>query len=583
MPELAAEWHPTLNGDLTPYHLLPGSDAKVWWRCSKCQREWETKVYKRGKQGRGCRECSAARRAKLQATPKPGQSFGDLYPDVAAEWHPTLNGDLTPADVLPGSGAKVWWRCSKCHHEWETNVYSRGKLGRGCRECWLVRKAILRATPKPGQSFGDLYPDVAAEWHPTLNGDITPTDVKPESNKPRWWQCPTCGHEWEVAPTDRRRGEQCPECAERQRPITKSTPKPGRSLADLRPDIAAEWHPTKNTPLEAADVNAGSKKPRWWQCPTCGHEWSTTPDKRTRRGDGCPKCSLIGVSARQVRLEYELAAAGLPVAHDYPPIPVHRRSPVRADIVVPDLRVIVEYDGVRFHAELDRRDRAQTAALKSVGWTVLRVREQPLHGLGGHEIFVSPTEPIKSVTVKVLRALEKMGYVAERMSEYMRDTRLWAEAAANKAIHKYRAISLASESPALAQELHAEKNGGVRPDQVHPRSHTKFVWTCSICSHEWRTTVSLRAAGHGCPICAYRRIHLPRPGESFGDLFPEVAKEWHPTRNGELTPNQVRAGSGKTVWWQCAQGHEWEAKVAYRRQYGRCRECRAIERGRATG
>jgi DNA-directed RNA polymerase subunit RPC12/RpoP len=117
---------------------------------------------------------------------------------------------------------------------------------------------------------------------------------------------------------------------------------------------------------------------------------------------------------------------------------------------------------------------------------------------------------------------------------------------------------------------------------VHPRSMTKFLWTCSDCSYEWCASVITRTSGgHGCAPCAYRRLHLPRPGESFADLFPERAKEWHPTRNGDLTANQVRPGSGKTVWWQCARGHEWEAKVSARRKYGRCRECRAIERGRA--
>jgi DNA-directed RNA polymerase subunit RPC12/RpoP len=250
---------------------------------------------------------------------------------------------------------------------------------------------------------------------------------------------------------------------------------------------------------------------------------------------------------------------------------------MRADIVVPSLWLVVEYDGVRFHAKLDRRDRSQTAALKSAGWTVLRVRELPLHGLGGHETFVSPTEPIKSVTIKVLRSLERMGYVAEHIVEYTRDQHLWAEAPASKAIHKYRTISLANESPSVARELHPDKNHGVTPEQVHPGSHTKYRWTCSDCSHEWTAQAVVRTLGHGCPPCSYRRLHRPRPGESFADLFPEEAKEWHPTRNDWLTARDVRPGSGKTVWWQCARGHEWQAKVAARRKYGRCLECRKIE------
>ena len=647
VPELAAEWHPTLNGDLTPYDVLPGSDAKVWWRCSKCQREWEAKVFKRTA-GRGCRECGIARRTALRAKPAPEQSLADLMPVLAAEWHPILNGELTPSDVVPGSGKKVWWRCSKCQYEWETAVNSRGKRRSGCRECWLVRKPILRGTPKPGQSFGDLYPDVGNEWHPTRNGDLKPTDVKPGSSKPRWWRCRTCGHEWEVAPKDRRRGEQCPECAERQRSLTKSTPKPGRSLLDLYPHIAAEWHPTKNATLTAA------KKKRWWKCRTCGHDWATDPDHRTRSGRGCPKCgyrqvsrtkstpkpgeslaeknpelaaewhptkngsltpfdvrprgrasawwqcrfghewyaqvapraegvgcprcSIIGISERQVRLEYELAAAGLPVEHDYPPITVKGRRPIRADIAMPSIRVVVEYDGSYYHARKGRADRLQTAALESAGWTVLRVREQPLTSLGGHEVFVSPTEPIKSVAIKVLRALAGLGYTAKNLVEYETDPNEWAKQQASEALYKYRAKSLLSEFPNVAREFDPKKNDGVTPDKVHPGSNTKFRWTCSDCGYEWRTMVWIRTAGHGCPRCArYRgaaKRAVPLPGGSFADQFPEVAKEWHPTLNAPLTPFDVRPASDKLVWWLCECGHKWQARVVDRRHYGRCRECR---------
>jgi rubrerythrin len=657
MPQLAAEWHPTLNGDLTPADVLPGSNAPVWWRCSNCQREWEARVFKRAKAGRGCRDCGIARRTAARAKPAPGQSLADLMPELAAEWHPTLNAPLTPADVVPGSGKKVWWQCSKCRHEWETVVHSRAR-GSGCRECWLVRKAILRATPKPGQSYGDLYPDVAGEWHPTRNGDLNPTDVKPGSKKPRWWQCRTCGHEWEVAPQDRRRGEQCPVCAERQRRLTKSTPKAGRSLLDLYPDIAAEWHPTRNGSVTAADVNPGSKTRRWWQCRGCGHEWQTDPDHRTRggrgcskcsyqyrsrvkatpkpgeslaeknpqlaaewhptkngsvtpfdvrprgrakawwqcrfghewyalvaprvEGVGCPHCSIIGISGRQVRLEYELAAAGLPVEHGHPPIVVAgRRRPIKADIAMPDIRVIVEYDGSYYHARRVRTDREQTALLESAGWTVFRVRELPLPELGGHEISVLPTQSIKSLTLDVLRGLARIGYSASQMSAYTTDSRWWAEREANEALYKYRAKSLASEFPDVAAEFHEEKNGGITPDQVHPGSQAKFWWKCAVCDYEWYTAVHVRTAGHGCPPCSRRRggqkRALPPPGESFADLFPETAEEWHPTRNGALTAHQVRPASSQRVWWRCAQGHEWEGVVADRRKSG-CRNCSAAER-----
>ena len=49
--------------------------------------------------------------------------------------------------------------------------------------------------------------------------------------------------------------------------------------------------------------------------------------------------------------------------------------------------------------------------------------------------------------------------------------------------------------------------------------------------------------GNGCPYCANRKV-LP----GFNDLAtaaPLVAKQWHETLNGALTPEMVTAGSHK--------------------------------------
>ena len=42
-PELAPQWHPSLNGTLTPRMVTTGSHQKVWWQCEKF-RVWEATV-----------------------------------------------------------------------------------------------------------------------------------------------------------------------------------------------------------------------------------------------------------------------------------------------------------------------------------------------------------------------------------------------------------------------------------------------------------------------------------------------------------------------------------------------------------
>ncbi len=51
-------------------------------------------------------------------------------PNLAKQWHPSKNGDLTPSDVSPGSGIKAWWVCIE-NHEWQAVINSRN-LGMGC-------------------------------------------------------------------------------------------------------------------------------------------------------------------------------------------------------------------------------------------------------------------------------------------------------------------------------------------------------------------------------------------------------------------------------------------------------------------
>jgi hypothetical protein len=56
-------------------------------------------------------------------------------------------------------------------------------------------------------------------------------------------------------------------------------------------------------------------------------------------------------------------------------------------------------------------------------------------------------------------------------------------------------------------------------------------------------------------------------------LNPILAKEWHPIKNGKLTPGDVTPHSNKKAWWMCKKGHEWEARISSRSQGNGCPYC----------
>lgn len=69
---------------------------------------------------------------------------------------------------------------------------------------------------------------------------------------------------------------------------------------------------------------------------------------------------------------------------------------------------------------------------------------------------------------------------------------------------------------------------------------------------------------------------MPKATERYNlhIINPGLAKEWHPTQNGDINPRNVTPGSGKKVWWICAEGHEWEATIYSRNRGSGCPSCR---------
>lgn len=199
-PNLAAEWNAEKNGDLQPTQVAAASNRKVWWRCEHGH-EWEAKIYSRTIGKNGCPVCAG----KILI---PGiNDLATNYPQIAAEWHPTLNGDLAPKDVMSFTGKRVWWLCER-GHAYQAAISLRSGRNRGCPYC--VNKKVL-----PGfNDLATLEPSVAAEWHPTLNGNMTPDMVTCGSQRKAWWICSE-GHVWNAVISSRAASQKCgcPVCA----------------------------------------------------------------------------------------------------------------------------------------------------------------------------------------------------------------------------------------------------------------------------------------------------------------------------------------------------------------------------------
>lgn len=128
-------------------------------------------------------------------------------------------------------------------------------------------------------------------------------------------------------------------------------------------------------------------------------------------------------------------------------------------------------------------------------------------------------------------------------------------------------MSVAETHPHLLNEWHPTKNK-YKLTQLTHGSDKRIWWQCpKDPNHVYETQVKHKAKlknskkkPTGCPFCKGRKVD---DSNSLEKAFPEIAREWHPTKN-KSKASQFTAGSSKKVWWKCEYGHEWESIISNR-------------------
>lgn len=506
------------------------------------------------------------RQLHIPGIPEGGQSLADFNPELAKQWHPEKNGDLTPYDVRPGSNKRVWWKCPvDDEHEWKTTVNHRNSRGHGCPYC-----SGRRATKQT--SLAVLYPALAKEWHPTKNKNLTPDDVTAYSGKKVWWQCPKDDeHEWEAIISNRaRKSVGCPICGNKVAVISNS-------LAVNNPELTKQWHPTKNGSLTPYDVTPGSAKKVWWKCPRgTDHEWKTSIALRNS-GRNCPKCNSQ-TSGPELRIYCELKTIFESIENRF------MYDNYEIDIFIPEIDFGIEYDGEYWHRSKHQIDLKKNEALEDKLF-LLRVREKGLEkiretdiSLKKRDIYVGTIKEILKVILSV-RKIESP-VTTKKINDYLNRKQWIAKKEYKKQQFERNQMdyegSIAHLYPKLSEEWHYEKNYPMLPDFYSPGSNKIVWWKCPKGDdHIWKAPIERRVRGVGCPICSGHKVIA---SNSLSALYPDLAKEWHPTKNKDLTPNDVVPGSNKKIWWQCSKGndHIWQTSAAHRIRGHGCPICSNI-------
>lgn len=462
-PELIKEWNYTRNNNINPATLKLKSGISVWWICHKCGYEWKAKISNRSSNYNSCPHCN---------------SIEMKFPSIIKEWDYEKNDKLRidPKITSCGSSKKVWWICSKCGNNWQTQVVNRAN-GSGCPKCnsqtSFPEQAIFYYVSLLYKDFINRYLINNNEldiYIPSINVGIEYDGVYYHSNKIK--------NENKKDLFCQEKNIQLYRIRENGLGKTKFAINIFRKINDSyedldntilkllnlindkinydinskrdeleiinkykfnmidnsigkkHEDLLKDWDYEKNKGLDPFSISEYSKITLNWKCKKCNSEWKAPASMRSRGKKKCPYCSTLAAKNKELLKEW-----------DYK----------KNDLI-----------GIK-------PDKISSCSGIKVNWKCEK----------GHEWISSIANRERGTGCPYCSG----NLVIKGEND------------------------LATMNPTLIEEWDFVENNKINiyPDSVKPSSGKIVNWVCKKCGNHWKTSIANRNQGKICPICARQK------------------------------------------------------------------------------
>ena len=473
------------------------------------------------------------------------------------DWEQNAQAGNDPNEISYGSAMKVWWICKE-GHRWEASPNHRSR-GRQCPICAEIQRVATRRKNIVARrgSLADHNPMLAQQWHPTKNAPLTPNGISVNSSERVWWMCGK-GHEWSAPINSRNSGVGCPVCSGYKVVVGIN------DLATVRPDLAKQWHPNRNENLKPTDVTRATDKKVWWQCEK-GHEWMARVANRNSGGN-CPICSgktvLAGYNDLQTIHPY--------LALEWHPTKNETLTPANVT-AMSNKKVWWQCEkGHEWQATISHRSNGKRCPI-CFGESKTSFPEQAIFYYlrqvteAHNRYMIAPRTEIDIFLPEYKIGIEYDGAFFHAGNEAQQREKRKQEKLAELGVTlvRVREINESAGDNTLYSRLGANDTELTKT----------IIDLCSRISDmvQKQIDIDINVARDRSKI--YEQYIQMEKENSLAVVNPTLSLEWHPTKNGTLRPEYIRASSNRKVWWMCSRGHEWEAVINSRNKGHGCLAC----------
>ena len=552
------DWDKNNNLGLFPDQLTISLKVKVWWKC-KHNHCWDATIASRIS-GTNCRYCTG------QAVTLE-RSLAVRFPDIAKEWDYEKNHPRTPKDVMSGSSSRrYFWICPICKQSYPKKISNRTAPSKRNAESDKCPVCLGRYIIPEYNSLKAKYPLIVSEEWDYEKNTVDPATIPPHQNKPKyWWKCDK-GHSYDASVNNKinQNGGNCPYCS-------------GQKVSDvnrlsiINPDLAKQWHPTKNN-ITPSNVSFGCNIEVWWLCPICLHEWKAKINNR-HNGRGCPNCSKGQHTSFPEQVIYYYIKQLFPDA-----INQYKISNVEVDIFIPQFNIGIEYDGGYYHKTLDKyqKDLQKNIFLHNNNIQLIRIREEDCYPMEDKNciiisyIYAADYLNLEATIQNLIYLLEQLSHTKLSVNIDIKGVRNYIVTQAHYIKHEYSfAAYQIKHNDNIKAVWDYELNYPITPEMVKPKSSMYVYWICkNNPNHKWKAPVGSISAGYGCSRCANRHQYSTeewcnKAKEIHGDIYDYSLVNYvnsdtdviiKCTIHGEFKQNPSRHLSGNGCQWCAGQG-----------------------------
>lgn len=461
-------------------------------------------------------------------------------PSILNEWDYSKN-DIKPVEVCKGSHKTFSFICSECGTLFKRQPHQFLKNGsNGCPNCWIRKRAIARKnTAVKKNNFKDNFPNIAKEW--SNKNSVSSSDVSYNSNKKYWWKCMRCGYEWEASIANRVRGTGCPKCKS-----IFHTSFPEQAIfyyikKEFKDAVNGDKHLGVELDVFVPSINTAIEYD--------GKVWHRNYAKDEKKNLICQDKQIVLYRVREEKSDRWQENEYLKL--------IYCKSGDLDALKKTITKILFEIGKIKVDIDLERdRNNILDNYLNSKENNSLSAK-YPSLAKEWHPIKNLPLTPDKidfGSGIRVYWICSKCGNEFEATPNSRTCKKSGCPICTHKiAIYGKNDIETSCESIMLDWDYDKNQKEGLNPRKLLQYSMKEAYWKCHICGCEWKTSISNRTQGKGCPQCVKRNRLKRVKNVDTGEIFNSIkeASEKYNLQSGKIS--ECCRGKRKTTG-----GFHWE-------------------------